>query len=67
MLNQWVDQYGKRIIARDGWIDPASKPDAKSRAGGQAILNGPHDSGLVSGIDDPKAMKQLLEDEDVEN
>ena len=48
-------------------IEAATSPDSKQETVKRKFRVIPNHSGLLPGMDDPKRMKQLLEDEDIEH
>lgn len=48
-------------------IELAPSPDSKQETVKRKFRVIPNHSGLLPGMDDPKKMKQLLEDEDIEH
>ena len=48
-------------------IETAPAPNSKQEAAKRKFRVIPNHSGLLPGMDDPKRMKQLLEDEDIEH
>ena len=48
-------------------IEAATSPDSKQDTAKRKFRVIPNHSGLLPGMDDPKRMKQLLEDEDIEH